>query len=38
MEVTYEFSAYNAKSVYGFGTESEAAQYLNFLNKGREMD
>jgi hypothetical protein len=38
METTYKFSAYNAESVYGFGTESEATQYLNWLNKGREIN
>jgi hypothetical protein len=38
METTYKFSAYNAESVYGFGTETEAAQYLDWLNKGREIN
>lgn len=38
MEATYEFSAYNTESVYGYGTENEAAQYLDWLNKGREVN
>ena len=38
METTYEFSAYNTESVYGFGSESEATQYLEFLNRGKEIN
>jgi hypothetical protein len=38
MEATYKFSAYNAESVYGFGTESEATQFLGCLNEGREIN
>lgn len=38
METTYKFSAYNTESVYGYGTESEATKYLNWLNKGREIN
>ena len=38
MEATYEFSAYNTESVYGYGTEAEATQYLGWLNKGREIN
>jgi hypothetical protein len=36
MEATYEFSAYNTETIYGYGTESEAATYLEWLNSGRE--
>jgi hypothetical protein len=38
MEATYEFSAFNTQSIYGFGTESEAAQCLEWLNKDREIN
>ena len=38
METTYEFSAYNTESVYGFGSESEATQYLEWLNRGKEIN
>jgi hypothetical protein len=38
METTYEFSAYNLESIYAFGTESEAARYLEWLNKDREIN
>jgi len=38
MEATYEFSAYNTESVYGYGTTAEASQYLAFLNKGRDIN
>ncbi len=38
METTWEFSAYNTESEYGFGTEREARIYLDFLNKDREIN
>lgn len=38
METTYEFSAYNQESIFGFGTENEAAQYLGWLNQGKEIN
>lgn len=38
MEATYEFTAYNTEVIYGFGTESEAAQYLEWLNQDKEIN
>lgn len=38
VETTYKFSAYNTESVYGFGTTSEATQYLEWLNQNREIN
>jgi hypothetical protein len=38
MEAIYEFSAHNSETVYGFGTEEEAAQYLEWLNQDKEID
>jgi hypothetical protein len=38
METTYEFSAYNTESIYGFGSEAEATQYLRWLNRGRTVN
>lgn len=38
MENIYEFSAYNTESIYGYGTESEATQYLAWLNRDREVN
>jgi hypothetical protein len=38
METTYEFSSYNSESIYGFGTEAEAAQYLEWLNTDKEIN
>ena len=38
MESIYEFSAYNTELIHGFGTESEADQYLKWLNRDREIN
>ena len=38
MEATYAFTAYNTETQYGYGTENEAQQYLNFLNQDREIN
>lgn len=38
METTYNFSAHDTESIYGFGTESEASLYLIWLNKDREIN
>jgi hypothetical protein len=38
MEATYAFTAYNTETQYGYGTESEAAKYLAFLNQNREIN
>jgi hypothetical protein len=38
MEATYSFTAYNSEIQYAFGTESEAARYLKFLNRNREIN
>lgn len=38
METTYEFTAFNEKRIYGYGTEDEAKLYLQFLNQGREIN
>lgn len=38
METTYVFLAYNSEASYAFGTEAEAAQYLQLLNKNREIN
>ena len=38
MEGIFEFSAYNSKSVYGFGTDREAAMYLDWLNRDKEIN
>jgi hypothetical protein len=38
MEDTYAFTAYNTETQYGYGTENEAQQYLNFLNQDREIN
>ena len=34
----YEFKAYNTGAIYGYGTESEAEKYCDYLNKGREIN
>ena len=38
MEATYEFSAHNNESIYGYGTEEEASAYRDWLNKEREIN
>jgi hypothetical protein len=38
METTYEFTAYNTERVYGYGTEDEAALYLRWLNRDRQIN
>ena len=38
MEATYAFTAYNTEAEYGFGSESQAAEYLAHLNKDREIN
>jgi hypothetical protein len=38
MEVTYAFTAYNTETQYGFGTEDEATEYLEWLNKDKEIN
>jgi hypothetical protein len=38
MEATYAFTAYNTETQYGYGTENEAQQYLDFLNQDREIN
>jgi hypothetical protein len=38
METTYEFSAYNTETIYGYGTETEATQYLEWLNQDKEIN
>jgi hypothetical protein len=38
MEATYSFTAYNSEAQYGYGTEAEAYQYLDFLNRDREIN
>lgn len=38
METTYEFAAYNTETIYGYGTEAEATQYLEWLNQGKEIN
>ncbi len=38
MEATYAFTANNRETQYGYGTEDEARQYLDFLNKDREIN
>lgn len=38
METTYEFTAYNTKTVYGYGSEDEAGLYLGWLNRDREIN
>lgn len=32
---TYAFTAYNAETLYGYGTEQQADCYLEWLNKNR---
>lgn len=38
MENIYKFSSYKSESIYGFGNESEASKYLEWLNKDREFN
>lgn len=38
METIFIFAAYNQESVTGFGTESEAEQYCEYLNSGKEIN
>ena len=33
METTYEFSGYNREKIYGYGTETVAKSYLDWINK-----
>ncbi len=34
----YRFSAYNTESQYGYGSITEATEYLDFLNEDREIN
>lgn len=34
----YEFTAYNSEAIYGYGTEAEAAEYCERLNKDRDIN
>jgi hypothetical protein len=34
----FKFTAYNTEGHYGWGDESEAADYCDFLNIGREIN
>lgn len=36
METTYAFKALYSGTIYGYGTEAEASQYLEWLNQKRE--
>lgn len=38
MEGIYEFSACNTESIYGYGTETEATKYLEWLNRDRKIN
>ena len=38
MENIYKFSSYSSESIYGFGNESEASKYLEWLNKDRKFN
>lgn len=38
METTFEFTAYNTETLYGYGTEAEATLYVDWLNKDREIN
>ena len=38
MEMTYEFAASNAETLYGYGTEREALLFLEHLNSNREIN
>lgn len=37
MLTLYKFSAYNTQAMYGWGDDTEAAAYCDFLNIGREI-
>jgi len=34
----YKFTAYNSQALYGWGTEVEADQYADHLNRDREIN
>jgi len=34
----YEFTAYNTEAQYGWGKESEAAKYCDYLNRDRAIN
>jgi hypothetical protein len=34
----FEFTAYNTETLYGYGTETEANLYLDWLNENREIN
>lgn len=38
MENWYRFSAYNKMTLYGWGTETEADKYGDWLNSGEEIN
>ena len=38
MEKWFEFTAYNAPAVYGFGTEQEAQKYCDILNRNLDVN
>lgn len=38
MLTLYKFSAYNTQAMYGWGDDTEAAAYCDFLNIGREIN
>ena len=35
MEATYAFESHNAETQYGYGTESQAIEYREYLNRYR---
>lgn len=34
----WQFSAYNTESIYGYGSRIDADEYLQWLNRDREID
>lgn len=34
----FAFTAYNAQTAYGFGTDAEASRYCDIMNEGREIN
>jgi len=34
----FKFSAYNTESQFGYGTQEEAIEYLEYLNEDREIN
>jgi hypothetical protein len=38
LDITYAFTSYNAETIFGYGSESEAILYLDVLNAGREIN